>query len=83
MSCTSADSEEWSSSRVAGRDQGGARLQALRTTSSGGYGVYIGPNDSRPLAPPTVVLHVSHIYTHHFNCILYSNEEVLSMSLHV
>ena len=63
--------------------QGGARLQALRTTSSGGYGVYVALNDLRLLAPLTVVLHISLIYTRHSSYLLYSERVVLIMYLHL
>ena len=40
-------------------------------------------NDSRPLAPFAVVLHVSLIYIHHSSYLLYSEGEVLIMYLHL
>ena len=40
-------------------------------------------NDSRPLAPLAIVLHVSLNYLRHSGCLLYSEGEVLAMYLHL
>ena len=49
----------------------------------GGMASMLTLNDSRPLAPLTVVLHVSPNYTHHFNCMLYSGEGLLFVYMHL
>ena len=66
-----------------GKHQGGARLQALRATSSGGMASMLALNDSRPLAPLAVVLHVSLIYIRHSGFLLYSEGEELTMYEHL
>ena len=69
-------------SRMGG--QGGSTIASAEDNLvGGGMASILALNDSRPLAPLAVVLHVSLNYVRYSGCLLYSEGEVLAMCLHL